>query len=316
MAKRVLAVVGAVALVLVAVVVRSAIDDDGGGGGTGGDRPTDGQVLAVCDTDLAPQCRALTGATVRVEPSATTSASIVDGTGDDIDVWVTTHAWVELTAARVAAHEGSIPLGAVQPVAIGDVALGIVASRADAMQQLCGGTPSWRCLGDNAGRPWAEAGGQPTWGAVRTGLPDADTAVGLEVLASVATGYFGNTTFAANDFAPEGFDGWLARLTEASGRGDRDLLTTLVRRQGTYDAGGVLAHQAAPRPELVMVSLQPTVAVPVVAVQLGGDPFDGVSALRGALVEAGWTPGGGAPAELLGPGVMGALHDLWKDVTR
>jgi hypothetical protein len=251
-----------------------------------------------------------------VEPSATTSAAIVDGTADDIDVWVTTNAWIELTAARVATREGSNQLGSVQPIAIGDVALGVVAARADALQGLCGGQPSWRCLGDNAGRPWVEVGGQPTWGAVRTGLPDADTAVGLEVLASVAAGYFGSTDFAANDFEPEGFDGWLARLAAPSGTGDRDLLTTLVRRQGTYDAGGVLAHEVAPRVELVMVSLQPSVQVRVVAVQLSGDTFGSGGALRGAFVDGGWTPGGGEPAELFGPGVMGALHDLWKDVTR
>lgn len=315
MAKRVLAVIGAVALVLVAIVVRSALDD---GDTTPGrdDRPSDGQLVAVCDTDFADQCRALDGAAVRVEPSATTSAAIVDGTAEDIDVWVTTSAWVELTAARVASHEGSIPLGSVQPLAIGDVALGVVAGRADALQGLCGGQPSWRCLGDNAGRPWADVGGQPTWGAVRTGLPDADTAVGLEVLASVAAGYFGSTTFAANDFAPEAFDGWLARLAAPSGAGDRDLLATLVRRQGTYDAGGVLAHEAAPRVELVTVSLRPSVPVRVVAVQLGDEGLGDGGALRAAFVDAGWTPGGGEPAELLVPGVMGALHDLWKDVTR
>lgn len=311
MAKRVLAVVGAIAIVLAAMALRSAwTDDDGEGGGSDG---AGALPHLVCDPDLAAACQGLErDAIVEVLDSEAASRALVEGELEEVDAWVTSSAWVEVTQPRLP-DPGA--LAAVERLATAEVVVASIDTRAPILVDHCSATPLWRCLGDAAGQPWEALGGLSSWGDVRTGLPDADTATGLSVLASVAAGYFEGPDFAANDFA--GFDTWLARLAEASGTGDRDLLTTLVRRRGTYDAGGVLRHQAAPRPEVEVLDVEPAVPVDAVLVSLG-DPAPGDLAedLRGALVESGWRAAAGDPSPLLGRGVMGALHALWKDVTR
>ena len=316
MGRRVLAVIGAVALVLTAIVVRSVIEGDDGG--SPADGAHDGEEVVVCDTDFADECRVgLEGVTLRIEDSATTSATLLDEGRGDVDAWITSNAWFELTQHRLAAQGSNVEVGFATPLATARVVVAAVAARADAITTLCDARGTWRCLGEEAGRPWSEVGGQPSWGPVRTGLPSAETAVGLSTLAAAAAGYFGGTDFAANDF-PAAFAPWLDSLARASGEGDPDLLTTLVRRQGTYDAGGVLEHLARPRPELVVLPVDGGPAAEVVAVALSDDATDRWPELQGALVGAGWTasePAGG-PTGVLGPGVTGALYSLWKDVAR
>jgi hypothetical protein len=312
MAKRVLAAVGAVALVLAALAVRSAWSSDDGDDPGGGD---DGSLLQlVCDPDLADVCDELEGVAVQVRDSAEVSDVLVADELEAGAAWVTSSAWTELTASRLGTAGRS--LGEVERLATSDVVVATIVTRAPVLAEACGDVALWRCLGDAAGRPWTEIGGLDAWGAVEVGLPDADTAAGLPVLASVAVGHFGGTDFAANDFT--GFDGWLARLAEPSGTGDRDLLTTLVRVRGTYDAGGVLLHEAAPRIEVEALEAEPTVPAEVVLARLDGSalPADLADQLRRALAAEGWTEAAGEPAPLLGQGVMGALHALWKDVTR
>lgn len=312
MAKRVLAAVGAVALVLAALALRSAWSSDDGDDPGGGDDRSLPQL--VCDPDLTDACGAVDGVAVQVRDSADVSDALVAGELEDGTAWVTTSAWTELTASRLDAAGRSF--GEVERLATSDVVVATIVTRAPVLADACADVALWRCLGDAAGRPWTEIGGLDAWGAVEVGLPDADTAGGLPVLASVAVGHFGGTDFAANDFT--GFDAWLARLAEPSGSGDRDLLTTLVRVRGTYDAGGALLHQAAPRIEVEVLEAEPAVAAEVVLARFDGGalPAELADQLRRALGAAGWTEAAGEPAPLLGQGVMGALHALWKDVTR
>lgn len=311
MAQRVLAVLGAVALVLVAVVLRNVIDGDGDGGRDGG---RGGEVVGACDTALRAYCQAMDGVDEWVvEDSATTSAALVKGNPAGLDLWVTSDAWQEVTTGRARSEIGSAELLATTPVVVASAP-----ARADALGALCAEEPLWRCLGERSGQPWGELGGQAGWGTLRVGLPDADTATGLSVLASVAAGHFGALDFAANDFDATGFRASLTRLTAASGGGDPDPLATLVRRQGTYSAAGVLAARAqriAGAPPVL--DARPMVEARVVLVDLspGGDTPDPGPA-RSALVADGWVAASGPPAALLKPGVLGALHDLWKDVAR
>ena len=301
-----LAVLGAVAMVAAAVVARGALDDDDGGGGGDGD----GEVVVVCDADFRATCEALDGdIEVRVEDSAATSAALVAGTLDDIDSWVTSAAWLELTDSRT-----ERPLGEATVLATSTVVLASDADRAEALSALCDGIPAWRCVGDAAEEPWSALGGDARWGPLRVGLPDADSAIGLSVLASVAIGYFDGTDFAANDFVD--LRGWLTTLVDASGSGDPKLLTTLVRVRGTFSAGGLLAADTASRDQLVALSADPPVEAVAVMVDLPGhDARPNPDGLRAALVERGWDAGAGEPTVVLKPGVLAALHTLWKDIT-
>lgn len=308
--RRLLAILGATAMVVAAVVVRSAVFDDDGGGGGGGDRPRgDDRLVVVCDPDLRVACDALGGdAEVTTRDSADVAADLAAGSLEGVDAWVTSAAWLEVVGSR--AEE---PVGDAEVLASSDVVLAVDATRAGALADTCAGERAWRCVGDRAEQPWADLGGDARWGPLRTGLPDADTAVGLTVAASVANGYFGDADFAANDFSS--LRGWAADLAAPSDGGDRNLLTTLVRVRGTYTAGGLVAAQAG-RTEIEALPAEPVVAAVAVVVDLpGGDDLPDAAPMRDALVAAGWEAGDGEPAALLKPGVMAALHTLWKDIT-
>lgn len=313
MAQRVLAVIGAVALVLVAIVVRGALDDDGGDGSDGsdgGDR--DEQLIVACDVDLEELCRSLDGlAGLIVEESATTSLGLLGGTLDEVDAWVTSDVWFQVTQGRA---EGEI--GSAELLATSQAVVAVDPTRASAVADLCGGQALWRCLGDQAGEPWSTLGGQATWGPLRSGLPDADTATGLSVLASVAVGYFDGTAFAANDFAGA-FETWLDGLTAPAPGGDPDPAATLVARQGTYSAAGTTAARVSTitRP-VEQLDATPTVQAGVVLVDLpGGDDVSPLDDLRALLVGAGWTSASGPPEPPFLPGVLAALHTLWTEIS-
>jgi hypothetical protein len=305
----VLAVLGAASLVAIAVVARGVIDgDDDPAAGSG-----DGERVVVCAVDLRDACDAMSGVEVRFATAGATATSFGAGeVADDVDAWITTSAWVEVIETRA---PGS--LGQAEAVASSDVAVGVVPDRAGAVDALCDGRTVWRCLGDDAGRGWGELGGETSWGPLRTGLPAADSAVGLPILASAASGYFGHLDFAANDFAE--LRGWLADLADASGGGERDPLGVMVTRIGSYSAAGTTAAQleTITRP-VEGRATAPPVAATVVAVPVPGrDGLPDLGPLRDALADDGWTAvDGSPPPPTLKPGVMAALHTLWTEITR
>jgi hypothetical protein len=306
--RRALALAAAIAMVVLAVVVRSAIDDDGGGDGRA--------VTVVCPADLADACRALHGdVTVRVQDPAATLAAIEAGElADDVDGWFTTNAWVEVLASRVPdAVARTQPAAVTRPVVLADP------DRGSAIEGLCKDDPVWRCLGDHAGEAWSQLGGDARWGAVRTGVPDADSATGLGVLATVAAGYFGDADFATNDFDDGSFASWLSTLAGTS-TGDPDPLGTLVTRRGTYSAaGGTEARTSTIGQATRPVAVTPAIPIQAVLVGFSGrHSLPGVAPARDALAGAGWTPmaDGDQLLPVLKPGVLAALHSLWTEVVR
>lgn len=317
MAQRVLAVLGAVAIVLAAIAVRAAIDD-GDDRARDGDRGADGALVVICAEDLADACAALDRVTVVEEEAATTAAQLAAGSlPDGADAWLTTTAWTEVTDVR---SPGVIDRQVA--LATSPVVVAVDPGRSDAVRTLCGDVALWRCLGDATGSDWGQIGGDARWGSFRVGLPSASSATGLGVLASVASGYFGSTDFARNDFDASTFPGWLDALTDPSAAGERDPVATLVTARGRYTAVGAIA---AATPGRAVDVLDPAPAVEVtatLAVLPGGDDVDDdgdlVGALREALVADGWSAAtGGAPAPTLAvPGVLAALHSLWAEVAR
>jgi hypothetical protein len=311
-AQRVLAVLGAVAIVLAAIVARAAIDDSGGGDSTDRGGRDDGLIVA-CDVDLEELCRSLDGlGGLIVEESATTSLGVVEGTLDEVDAWITSDVWYQVTQGRADGEIGTAELLATSPVVVA-----VDPARTAAVTALCRGQALWRCLGDHAGEGWSTLGGPVTWGRLSSGLPDADTATGLSVLASVAVGYFDRTAFAANDF-PGDFATWLDGLTAPAPGGDPDPAATLVARQGTYSTAGSTDARVStiPRP-IDRLDATPTVEAGLVLVDLpGGDDPSPLDELRDLLAEAGWTAASGPPEPPFLPGVMAALHTLWTEVTR
>ena len=210
--RRVLAVLGAVGMVVAAIVIRQAIDDE-----DDSDPSSDGTTVIICAEDLIEECEAFgSRIEVRSEPAATTAAAIADGTvADDVDAWITTTAWLEVVDGRT-----PDALGDRRALATSPTVVATAPGRFDAITDLCAGDDVWSCLGGSAGSDWADLGDgtHPEWRELKVGLTDPDSAVGLSGLAAASAGFFGNTAFAANDPAFEEFEGWLANLAEPVGQ--------------------------------------------------------------------------------------------------
>ena len=301
-------------MVTVALAIRHRLDDGGTPSGGNGSA-----VVVICATDLADACRALgSGVVVRTAAAAETAAAIAAGTlAADVDGWVTTSAWVEVIASRAPRA-----LTTVAPIATSPTVVAAAPGRLAAILALCGGTDAWSCLGEAAGDLWGDLGdgAHPEWRELKVGLMDPDSAVGLSVLASAAAGFVGSRTFSVNDPAFADFEGWLATLAAPSASGDADPAQTLVTRPGTYSAAGSVAALAGRVRDRGVGTLSPEPAVAstvVLAGVAGRQRLPAVDPVRTALVEAGWSPATKPDvAPTLKPGVMAALHSLWRAVTR
>lgn len=260
--KRLLAVLGAVAMIGGAVLVRGIITgDDGGGGGSGGGGGGDGDTHLVCVPELEAACEALAdedgSITFEVEEAGVTADRLTDPElqpdGSDVDGWVTLHPWPELVELRRELNQDGSVLGEAGDV-LATTLVDLVGptERLDVLVgEVCGaeaGTPVWRCLGDNAGAPWGDLpGGDPGWGSVNVGFPDpTESATGLLVLGQASAEYFGalgGETFARNDF-DSAFSAWLGDIAESDpnlpSTAGTPLVQLLTVGPATWDAVGDL----------------------------------------------------------------------------
>lgn len=308
MAQRVLAIVAAVAFVFVAIAIRSAIDDDGDGNDDG-DAGSD--TFVACGIPSACNTVVFNGSIATEGASSTLDKIEADGVGD-LDVWITTSAWVEILEAR---HPNLV--AEVRPLASSPAVIAAIPDRSPAIEATCADRRLWECLGAASGTPWAELGGAPAWGPLTVGLTDPDSATGLAVLASAAAGFFGNLDFASNDF-DDGFRNWLANLV--GDRAESAPVRVMVTATGSYSATGSVIAQAeaeAGARAITLLEPEPAVTATVVAVRFeDGSKFPDLTGLTEALVDSGWTAlTGDTPAPTFKPGVMAALYTLWTEVS-
>ena len=201
--RRFVAITASVVMVCVAIVIRSNIDNSGSG-----KTPTPaGPITIACVTELATECNALSGVSVRIEDASITARAIAKG-NSGISGWVTFDPWPaivdELARATVTGETKRLGASPMQ--------IAMVHERADALAPTCGGAVTWKCLGLTIGKQWSEVGGRPEWGAVKAGIPPTSSALGLLTLGNAASGYFGRTDFATNDFDSD-FTIWRANVT-------------------------------------------------------------------------------------------------------
>lgn len=298
-------------MVVTAVAIRSGLAD-------GDDPGDDGASVILCAEDLIDQCRAFgPEVEVRTEPAALTAAAIAGGTlGDDVDAWVTSTAWLEVLEGR---SPGA--LGERRALATTRTVVATAPGRYDAISDLCAGQGVWSCLGDATGRDWAELGdgSHAEWRELKVGLSDPESALGLSGLASAAAGFFGTTTFAANDPSFGEFESWLANLARPSATGDPNPAETLATRPGTYSAAGSVAAVAGAFDVrgVEAIDPDPPVDATVAIVGFGDGDLPATDPVVDALVADGWaTAGKDDLAPTLKPGVMAALLTLWEAVTR
>ena len=344
--KRLLAVIGAVAMIGGAVLVRGIITGEDGGGGSGsGGGGGDGDTHLVCVPELEAACAALAGQddsiSFEVEDAGATADRLTapdfDPAAGDVDGWVTLNPWPALVDLRREINQDPAVLGDPSAVlATSPLDLVGPTERLDPLVgEVCDAapeTPVWRCFGDNAGRAWDDLpGGDPGWGTVNVGFPDpAQSATGLLVLGQASAEYFGalgGTTFARNDF-DAGFSGWLGGIEDSSpnlpSTAGTPLDQLLSVGPATWDAVGDLDWTAdADVPgsryeDALTVTYSSFMLAEAVAVPVRGHELPDLTDddARNALVDAGFTnptydTDPAVTVSPISPGLYQALLEEW-----
>lgn len=196
-------------------------------------------------------------------------------------------------------------------------------SRATALTSGCAGDALWTCLGNNAGAPWTDLGGETSWGTVRPALGDvADSALGLASFAAAVAGYTGVDAPTAFDWESDSsFIGWVRRLVRQSERAPDTAgtpLRTMATRASALDVAATAGYELAalgtsgdrfelvyPQPDMW---LQAVIAVPAGVAA----PADLASGAIDALSAAGWDARDAATTPLPSASTMLALRALWE----
>lgn len=313
MARRLGAVVGAVAMIVAALVVRGRLDAGGDGPSDGGRAP-----VVACVEDLRVVCEqfAATGAVeVRIERDATTIAALVDTRaletardGDLVDAWLAPAPTVAMVVDE-RARLGLDPILGEQSTPLARTPLVLVGwrDRLSLLREHCGGELSWSCIGENADAPWDSLGGPATWGSLKPGHADpARSAEGLLVLSQAVASRVGRADYASNDFGDSAFRSWFERVERtvddlASGPG-HPLTRMLSFGVSSYDLVGTTEALAGPavgrsrdRDRLEVAVADPAttldlVAVPVLGAARADEAVDELrsSELGDLLADAGW----------------------------
>lgn len=314
--KRLVAVLAAVLLIVGAVVLRRVMDDDDPSNGP--DEPA----RVACSSDLRAVCEQLDvdGVAVAIEPWSTTVAAVAAGEGPD--------AWITLAPVhRLAAGPGGeVAFGEAVPLGSAPLAMAVRAERAETLASACDGATTWRCVGDNAGRPWEELGGQETWGNLAPGVDDpTSSATGLLTLGAAAASYFGRSDFNSVDIdADDEFLGWYTRLVRAipsfvlDAESALDALATgrAIDLAGTSDAG-LAELGAAPSSRFTVTYPEPMARADAVLVVAGdGDVPSALAndANTGFTETAGWQPTPDTPNGIPSAGALQTLLDLWDSI--
>jgi hypothetical protein len=331
----------------VAVLIRSRLDS-----GESAAQLDASRAIVVCATELATVCNQVQRdhpeLQVSVEEATVTAERLAaPGFARDatpIDAWLVPQPFPAMVTENRA-------FGGLEPV-LGDpsrvlarspLTLTVWNDRLEALNGTCGGEVTWACIGDHAGQPWADNGGQENWGSVKPGLPDpTTTAFGLLVLSQATAQELGRNDFASNDLQDSTYQTWLDQLK----RSIRSYPPTstgaalglmLSQGKGTFDLAGSAEAVSGPgvtpsryNSQLTVLYPSPVVTADVVLVPLRGAPSgdharevfesDGVGA---TLATNGWRVNGQPPAPgvrsdplpdssgLPKPGAVQALHDVW-----
>jgi hypothetical protein len=335
-----LALVVSFALVLGALWVHGDLDDGGSGSSEGGAAPR-----LLCASELADVCEAIARSAdveIVLEPAGTSVSRLATLPDDEarnpgFDGWLAPAPAAEIVHdARKRAQLAPL-LTDGSALASSRLLLAVWKDRERVLNERCSGKIDWRCIGDVAGTPWDDIGGQTAWGNVKLGHANPEqTVIGLDIIGQAASQYFGRTTLSTIDFEDDGFLDWFARL-ERSVRpsfGNTPFEQMLTAGPGAFEVVGTTQAEARPlldrasrdrKRNVTLTYPEPVARVDVAFVGIAGssrasDLSDIVGdAGRAALERAGWDPPRPARApigpNLPGAGALEALLDTWREVT-
>ena len=350
-ARRLLALVVAIALIGLAVLLRGALFDDDGDSATDDNDPP----RLLCITELQSVCNELADehdVDVEIEQAGVSVDRIADLPDDQLrdlgfDGWLTLSRDAQIAAQKRERNTFAPATGdPSDPIGRSPLVIGIWRDRAAALGSVCPGELTWRCVGDFAGREWVDAGGDPAWGRVKPAHASPETTgEGLLVIGQAASNFYGRTDLSIDDYADDAFLEWFSRLEDSARIGaESPFEQMLVGGAALYDMVGTLEAQAGP--ELARASrdrrdqvrlLYPAPVATADVVYVPAVDADGAEALsdlltgddgRAALAGAGWRVDGESRAQgvpdapslpagdnLPDAGSLQALLDTWREVT-
>jgi hypothetical protein len=318
MATRILALVGAVAMVVAAIVVRNHLDE----------RAVTAHL--TCDTELADVCdaieKATPGVTVTVEPAGTTADRLVALPPDadpGVDGWLTVGPWAEMVdAERTRNAAPKLFTTTSAPVSSPLVAV-VENQRAATVRKSCGDPPNWACIPSLFPKGWGDSGGNAAFGPVKEDVPDPGVnGDGLSALGAMTTAALKGEPFARDN------DAVLQVLRNARGaqlKAGDDAVTTMLLSGGFAQIDVVTTTEATANSVLATaanrnsVSLLYPAPVTSAVVQFGEGSSGKAAAKLAAAVSstgrqkleaAGWKPGAGATTT--DAGTLAALRSMWK----
>ena len=274
--KRLLAVIGALAMIVAAIVIRSALED------TQDTHASGKRATIACIAELESACRSLTNVDVRIEDAVVTAKTLTDGTAH-IDGWVTFEPWPDMVNALADRQIA----GVGTRLARTDLVIAMAQDRAQRLAVTCGGTVNWKCLGDAIGKNWSEIGGESIWGPVKAGIPPLTTAEGVLLLGEAASGYFNTADFATNDF-DDAFLVWKSRLT-ASAATFTQFIQQFPAAFAAIGATRVEALESGSKPVASIDPAPSAMAIATIVPVNGARVPDVAGQLRNRLRDDGWS---------------------------
>jgi len=331
----VLALLAALVLIVGAVLVRGLLDDDDGGTDVVGTDTTSVPAPSgaiICIEELAFACAGIEGSSVEAAGDTIDRLS-TDESAEPLSAWVTFAPLPQIIDEN-RTRSGLGRLFATTTL-VGRSPLVFVMQkvRGDALAAHCGGDVTWTCVGDGAGRPWSEVGGEEAWGELKPSHEAPDrTAKGTLVFAWAVASWFGTpdglstSSLRSND----DFIGWATRLERAipSGSTLQTPLEEMVINPAKYDVVATteaealpLAGPNAPRGSgFSILYPSPMGEALAVVAEVGAGRPERNQTISAELVAAEWKPASGeAPANIPGlpsPGVIEALRtSIWPEVS-
>jgi hypothetical protein len=320
-AKRLGAIALTVAMIAGAWLIRSeVIDDDGGVSGDDDPPPTEREI--VCVSDLVDTCRALADARddlgVSIEDAAKTLealAALEDPS--DAPIWITMAPFPEMVDNLREIRRLPVLETVQTRVASSPIALVVPIDRTDVLAARCGAPLRWDCVGEAAGEPWEDIGGDELPGDVRPAFAPIDSALGLLGVADAISGYFGSTPIALDDL---NFTRWASGLADAVPSSSRPPVSAIATIRARSSALDVAVGAAAELPDTAADRFTRQYAEPmiradvVVVVPEGASLPSGLADEIGQFLEAnGWDVPSTEPNPLPTAPEMFAIRDAWRE---
>lgn len=320
--KRVLAFLGAAALIIGALLIRNGLDDHSSSSSDGTDAPSGGSTIVVCSTQLAAVCNKLPKSySVTVESAGDTLDRLSKNGAQPPDAWITldpfpgmldtlrTYSNLPALAPEVAAIATDAPV------------LAVPTARNDAVAAGCAGQAAWKCLGGAAGKPWTSLSPDAAGGDVLVGITDPGSEdLGLVTFANAVAGYFGVVQADNSSFQDPGFTSWLRNFSnnvDVVSTGSTPLGTLLIRKTEVNVAASTDSEVGGNqrRSEVATVAASPAVSPTVVVAGFTARGKAVATKAPPLFLAVGWTSPA-SPQPQLPAGTFVALRALWKEYNK